>query len=66
MESISLTQVQIIGIVSDLDYLHSMDIVHGDLKSVRAIPWNSELIYVLSAFPPVQHPGFAYGNTSFT
>ena len=32
-----LTDSQLIGITCGLDYLHSSDVVHGDLKPVRWI-----------------------------
>jgi len=33
-----LTAYKLSGIVSGLDYLHSNDVVHGDLKGVRCRP----------------------------
>lgn len=33
----ALTGLQLIGITRGLDYLHSNEVVHGDLKSVRGV-----------------------------
>lgn len=33
----ALTAPQLIGVTRGLDYLHNCGIVHGDIKSVRAV-----------------------------